>query len=144
MIEAVDSETNVIVDDESLENNKGEFILQFDVTAVDTNMYIQKTAARGAKAAGANYRIIGSDGKAVAAGTATGGLSSSADLDGDYYVIEEGETESFSLMVVYDPATTGFYKMGLIRVNWNDTAAASDTQTPAKPTEDFVTDMMNI
>jgi len=144
MIEYVDEETSLIVDAASSTNNKGEFILQFDVTAVDSDMYVPKTAARGVKVAGANYRIIGSDGKAVAAGTATGGLSSSADVDGDYYVVQEGETESFSLMVVYNPLTAGFYKLGLTRVNWNDTMAAPDMKLPAAPAADFETDNINI
>lgn len=144
-VEFRDESTTLSVNSDATEaDNGGEFVVEFDVVAVDTDMYIAKTAARGAQAAGVNYRIVGPDSKAVGTGTTTASLSSSANTEGAYYVVEEGEAESFTLTVSYDPKVSGFYKMGLLRVNWNDTAAVADQKLAASPVANFQTDALNI
>ncbi len=140
--------TSALVDTNSPDeesDNEGVYTIKFDVTAVDQNVYIPKTASRGvSQTSGVTFRVLGTDGKPVTTGTASGGLSSTADTDGNYFVVSEGDSETFTLTVNYDPETSGFYGVGLTRVNYSATAAKPDAQAVAKPFADFVTDLINI
>jgi hypothetical protein len=139
------SETSKANTDSSLTDDEGIFVIEFDVTAFETDIYIDDNATRGTVESntGVNYTLnVG--GTATTAGSVVATLDSDAELDGARYLVNEGETESFTLTVEFDPNITGSYKLQLYSVNFNDTNADADTQQLATPAEDYDTDSLTI
>jgi len=133
--------------DATTTDDEGVFVIEFDVTAFGSALYINDTVAQDLAmgTAGVNFRIF-SNGSGVASSTAAGVgiLDSDAELSGGYYRIGDGDTESFTLTVEYDPAATGSFKAVLYSVNFNDSQADADTQQVLSPTEDYDTDSLTI
>ena len=71
-------------------------------------------------------------------------LDSSADVVDGRFRIQEGQTETFTLTVVYDPSTTGFYKLQLYTINYNDTSDDPDTYQRALPESRYETESLSI
>jgi hypothetical protein len=95
--------------------------------------------------AGVNFLVQDNTGTQVAAGTSTASLTSTADTDGSRFKVNEGETETFTLTVNYDPTTAGsFFQVQLYSLNFNDSNADPDTQQKATPAADFQTDQISI
>ena len=135
--------------DASTTDNTGEFTIKFDVTAFESDLYVNKTAATGttSTSTGVTYRIYDSDNNIAA--TEVGGLSavltSTADSEGSEFVVRDGETETFTLKVTVNPKTAGFHYVQLYGVNYEFTAAANmEVQQRALPEADFETDSLNI
>jgi hypothetical protein len=139
------SETLKENSDSTTADDEGEFSIEFDVTAFESDVYIDNNALRGLVETntGVNF-IITSAGATVTTGTTTSSLTSSADLDGGRYLVAEGETETFTLTVEFDPLTSGFHALQLYSVNFNDTNADADTQQVTDPASDFDTDEISI
>jgi hypothetical protein len=83
--------------------------------------------------------------------TASDQVSSSADTDGSYYVIREGETEQFTITVVFNPdlGTTALIAVELDSVRFDpdnaaDGASTDDTTYTVPDTEDVETDPISI
>lgn len=133
---------------------RGIYTLKFDVTAFGDAIYIPLGATTGTSSVdtddGLAYAIENSDGNQVAlndAGLAstTAAVSSTASMSGDYYVVNEGSTESFTLTVELTPLADGFFRAQLYGVNFNvGSAAAADTLQQATPTTDFETDYVSL
>jgi hypothetical protein len=132
--------------DTTTADDEGVFVLKFDVTAFETDLWINKTAGFGVTmgTAGANFLVVDSSGVPIVAGTSTAALSSTADTDGTQYKVAEGETETFTLTVNYDPETAGFYHVQLYSLNWATTPINPTEQQLAVPVEDFETDQLSI
>lgn len=135
-------------DDQTAADDEGVFKVVFDVTAFETDIFVNKSAASGTTmgTAGANFLIEDTNGDAVtdAATTSVASLTSTADTEGTRWIVEEGETETFTLTVEYDPSVAGFYQLQLYSFNFNDTNAAPDTAQRALPSEDYETDALSI
>lgn len=134
--------------DATTTDDEGVYVLEFDVTAFNGDLYIDDTTDQGTveNDYGVNY-IITSGGSTIASTTAAGvaTLDSDATLTGGRYKVAEGSTETFTLTVEYDPAATGSFKVQLYSVNFKvDTNAAADTQQLALPAEDFDTASLTI
>jgi hypothetical protein len=131
----VDTKSNGTVDD-----SVGEFTIKFDVTAFEETYYISAT----------NTAVFDID--ILQAGTASTtasysvAVSSTASKDGSSYRIDEGETETFTLVITYEPNYAANYSALLNSVDYGSSALASDDQTPtsASPAEDFETDPVYI
>ncbi len=133
---------------------QGLFTIKFDVTAFEDDMYLPLGATISTSSVDTNdaisYVIENSDGTAQmlnAAGLAstTAAVSSTADTSGAYYLIEEGQTESFTLTVTLTPAADGYFRAQLYGVNYNVTTADNaDTMQTATPASDFETDFVDI
>ena len=141
------SETLKANTDATTTDDEGVYVLEFDVTAFEGDLYIDDSADRASTTlgtAGANF-IITSGGTEVTTGTAVPTLDSDAELDGGRFKVSEGETESFTLTVEFDPASSGSFKVQLYSVNFKlDTNAAPDVQQLALPEEDFDSDSLTI
>ncbi len=140
------SETKDTNSDATTADDTGTFTFEFDVTAFETDVYIPKTAMRSntSAAAGVVYRITNGSGTPVTTGTVTGAMSSTADTSGAYYVVEEGETETFTVTVTYDPTVSGFYALQLQHIHWNSRESTPYTTMPLVPVSDFETDPLAI
>ena len=142
-----DTVTSKANTDATTTDDEGVFVIEFDVTAFGGDLYIDDTTDQGTveNNYGVNY-IVTSNGSTIASTTAAGvaTLDSDAELTGGRYKIAEGETETFTLTVEYDPASSGSFKVQLYSVNFNDTNADADTQQLATPAEDFDTASLTI
>ena len=132
--------------DSDLSDDEGVYTIEFEVTAFETDLYIEDaTPTRGTTESntGANY-VITTGGTATTAGTPVATLDSSAELESGRYLVPEGETETFTLTVEYNPDISGAYKVQLYSVNYNNTNDDADTQQLTTPAEDFDTDSLTI
>ena len=103
-----DSETDLLGQDDTI----GEFVLTFEVTAVEDDFYITSQTATSGEAGideGVVYSVTNATG-----GTVTAILDSTADEDTtDVFTVREGETETFTLTVTVDPAAAAAVRVTL-------------------------------
>jgi hypothetical protein len=110
-------------------DDSGEFIIKFEVTATDSDVYVPRTAGRdftNSKSNGVNFGVYNATYIDVTTGSTTQTLTSTADIEGAYFVVQEGETETFTVIVNFDPATPGFYRVGLKSLNWKSKVTVPD------------------
>lgn len=147
IIELVDTtETLKANSDSSTDDDEGVYVLEFEVTAFNGDLYIDDSAASGTTLGteGVNY-IITSGGSTITTGVRVATLDSDATLTGGRYKVAEGATETFTLTVEFDPAATGAFKVQLHSVNYTvDTNGAPNNQQLALPAEDFDTASLTI
>lgn len=132
--------------DATIDDDEGVYRLRFDVTAFEQDLYLNKNAVRGTASADAGVEyLIASGGSTVLTGTEAASLSSSAGTEGGKFKVAEGETETFTLSVVYDPASSGFFALKLNNINFTDSASGVVfSMQRAIPESDFETDEYNI
>jgi peptidoglycan hydrolase-like protein with peptidoglycan-binding domain len=132
--------------DSTTADDEGVFVLKFDVTAFDEDLYVDKNAARTSAlgTAGVSYLIEDEAGATEASGTSTASLSSTADTENSAFIVREGETETFTLTVNYDPATSGFYQVQIVSLNTDDDSNVGTSQQMALPASDFESDQISI
>lgn len=128
------------------------YTLRFDVTSIDEDAYIFNSVGT-TSTSGVQFNIMqgGSDITSTFTGTTTTSLSSSADLvdtgSNSAWLVEEGSTESFTVQVLIDPATAGFYGVELDVVEFDDETNDTEstyTELTVPDTADFQTDEANI
>jgi hypothetical protein len=128
---------------------RGEYTIRFDVTAFGEDIYIPMGATLSTSSVDTNdgiaYAIENSDGEQLGSPTTNAAVSTTADTSGDFYVVREGQTESFTLTVSFTPGSDGFYRAQLHGVNFNaGSANDADTQQLATPQNDYQTDFVNL
>ncbi|MCB9818072.1 hypothetical protein H6787_01140 [Candidatus Nomurabacteria bacterium] len=140
------TETQKDNSDATTTDDSGTFVLKFDVTAFEADLFINKTAASGTTmgTVGVNYLLTDGSGSVVSVGTPTQSLSSSAKTEGGQYKIAQGETETFTLTVSIDPNATGFYGAQVYSLNFKTSAGNPVTQQKALPAEDYESDPLEI
>jgi peptidoglycan hydrolase-like protein with peptidoglycan-binding domain len=111
-------------------NSYGTYTITFNVTAFEDDIYIRNAAASTTPTVGAAVGIYYDiEGTTWTAGTESVIVSSTADLSGNYFVVDEGETEEFTLTVTLNPATAGTYSVELDAIGHARTAVASTNIT---------------
>lgn len=126
-------------------DNQGRFDIKFDVTAHDSDMYIARTSQRGMSgSAGALVTIEDAQGVVVVTGTMSGTLSSTADVEGNTFRVNEGETKTFTVAITFDPVTSGAYRAQLQGINWNTGGNGGTTFTATTPVVNFETGVLII
>ncbi|MFM2374455.1 MAG: hypothetical protein RLZZ234_450 [Candidatus Parcubacteria bacterium] len=114
IINSIDATQTLMINSDAVRSDDaGKFTMTLDVTGFYTDAYVPSTAVRGVLTtnAGVNFTMVGSTNAAVATGVTTAVLSSTADKINGQYVVREGETETFTLTVTYDPTTAGVYSL---------------------------------
>ncbi len=150
ILEAGDmSETLKTNSDTTTADDQGTFVVKFDVTAFDQDIYVNKSAVESTSTAttqGVNFIVTdGSGVRQVSAGTTTASLSSTADTEGTQYRVNEGETKTFTLTVTFDPTTSGFYGVQAYSFNFDETAGSNPSVWQiALPAEDYESDPLSI
>ena len=141
------NESLKVNDDQDTTDDEGDFSLTFEVTAFESDLYVNPSAFRGtgATTAGVSYTIEDGSGAEIATGTAVDSLTSSAEEEGSgRFLVEEGETETFTLSVEFDPATEGFFQVQLWSLNFNVADADPNTVQRALDESDYETDSLSI
>ncbi len=123
LVEAVSTSASVTTPGDNVSSSYGTYTIKYDVTAIDSDTYIPATAATSGRV-GAEYAVTGSP----FSGSATGVLTSTANLRSGYFLVEEGETETFALTVIVDPDTTGRYRVGLSSIGYATSAKVPDQE----------------
>jgi hypothetical protein len=136
--------------DSTVTDDAGRFTAKFSITANDSDVYVPAVAIDGGIAGtpavwGVGYSISLGDGKESRPGTRTAALSSTADKDGSFFVIPEGETKGFTLSVSFDPLAAGAYQLQLGALNWAPTpSSVGMKQVQFQPAADFKTKLLVI
>jgi hypothetical protein len=143
-LEAVSTSQSVVTPGTSASSTYGSYTIKFDVTAIEDDAYIASTTATSGTV-GVTYAVAGS---ATYAGTQTALLSSTADYvsASGYYVVREGDTETFTLTVTLNPTPAGTFEVDLSSVRFNDsgTFTSSSVFTVDTNNEDYQTDPIYI
>ena len=137
------SEETVLINNvATTSDDLGQFTLKFDATAAGDDITVPAKAAQvGSTTEGVLYQVIdAATGKPAKKGTYTASLFSSADRTGTMYVVNEGETESFTVTVMFDPTVTGMYKVQLVSL----VTSTSGPKFAFKPAADFSSDALMI
>lgn len=128
---------------------EGTYVIEFEVTAFDDDIYVPTGATTATSSftvdKGVAFTMEDGDGDSTGAGTTTTAVASTANKSGSYFVVEQGDTETFTLTINYDPASSGFFRAQLDAVNYKvGEADDADVHLPANPEEDFETDYENL
>lgn len=83
------------------------FTIRFDVTSADNDLFIPTDAGDKGGSPAVDYFFYGDDIYEGGQVTTAGVLTSTADIKGGYYVVEEGDTETFTLTVTVNPSKAG-------------------------------------
>lgn len=109
--------------DSDSEDGVGTFTFEIELTAFEEDVTIATSST--ASGSGFDFSVVG--------GTATSSITvqSDADIEGANYVVEEGSTESFTVVVSVDPAASGSFYVILNDVHYEvDGDAAVHTFQP--------------
>ncbi|MAZ29705.1 hypothetical protein CL655_00260 [bacterium] len=140
LAEDVETSTDTSGDNDTL----GEFTIDFDVTAYDGDFYITDNSAANTGSDGAVFLI---EGPATTTATITSTLTSTGDEDTTgVFTVEDGETETFTLRVTADVATSGDYRVTLRKVYYstNTDGATGAVERALNPVQDYRTDYETI
>nr|HQI26245.1 hypothetical protein [Candidatus Paceibacterota bacterium] len=132
----------------------GLYKIVFDVTAFEDDIYIPTTATAATSSVTTNsgvvYTIEDSTGVAMmlnGAGLASTSAiySATASKSGNYYVVNQGDTKTFTFDVTLTPAEDGYYRAQLYGVNYRvGSAGVANTMQLAVPATDFETSFLYI
>lgn len=121
------------------DNDYATFRVDVKVTAFDQDVFIPMNAVDAF-----TYQILDASTGAVLmdATATTSSVTSTADSQGDYYRVNEGDTEDFSFMATLNPLSSDesrSYRMRLVSIKYNDTEAAPDQTWNALPANMYQT-----
>jgi hypothetical protein len=139
-VEAVSTSQSVTTPGSAAADTYASYTIRFDVSALDDDAYIANLAASTTAAAnGVTFNVNGSPTYVGPNAVAT--LTSSAELDNGYYVVEEGDTETFTLTVTLNPTEPGTYSVELDEIRFADSDTTGDTTFVVDTgNQDFETD----
>lgn len=139
-VEAVGTSQSVTIET-PISSSYGRFVIKYDVTALDSDIYIPQNASVQ-KGVGATYVVLGDP---SFKGSSNASLTSTADLSNGYFLVDEGDSESFYLTVTLDPNSTGSYRVGLTQVGYATSRKTPDsTKTIDTDDRDFQTKAITI
>ena len=124
----VGTDVETTTDTQGQDDTTGIFTIEFDVTALEGDFYINDNAGT-AVTDGVQFRV---DGPGTTT-SATGVLASTADDDSGAFFVAEGETETFTLTVTVDAGTTGLHRVVLTEIWFSetDTGLSGSVEVPS-------------
>jgi peptidoglycan hydrolase-like protein with peptidoglycan-binding domain len=132
------SSSAVVARVDGADNDSAIFKVEVSLKPFNQDAYVDRDAAVSFE-----YEIQDSDGNAVTSQTALdASVQSSADRDGDYFVIEEDESEKLTLTVIFDPLAADegqLYRLQLLGINYADSDTAPDETWDASPESKYRT-----
>lgn len=130
-----------VITGDSVTNDYGTFVIEVEVTAFEQDVYIPIAPVSGM------YTLQDSAGSTSVAGTRSVTLTSTADDDGTYFEITEGDTKTLTLTVTYTPGVANTAsRMVLNKIDFAPTAVSptqSQTTLPASDYRTAVVTMVN-
>lgn len=131
-------EESLLLNDEATDtDNAGQYTFEIELTAWYGDVEVGSVvSAEDATTTDILVSILDSTDAVVASGTVTGVLTSSASSTGDSFVVLEGDTETFTVTVTYDPEVEGSYRAVVNRF----TTSAGDIDLT--PVADYQSDLI--
>jgi len=123
-------------------NPYGVFTIEFDVSAVEDDFYIAPYAALGVNPTTGGAQFAVETAALVTPTTVSAVLDATADEDSSgVFVVREGETETFTLTVVIDPAVAENYRVALEQIFFsnNSNGVTGVTAYELQPANTFKT-----
>jgi peptidoglycan hydrolase-like protein with peptidoglycan-binding domain len=121
-------------------NDYATYVVEVEVTAFEQDAYIAIDDT-----ASFMWSLESAAGVAVTAGTSTAVLTSTADEQGAYFLVNEGETETFTLTVTYIPGVANTAaRVQLDTIEFADTEAVPDQTWTASPDTDYRTAVVTV
>lgn len=139
--ESTDQEV-VVVD--PVGSSYGQYTIEFTVSAIEDDVYISTTSDENAAGdEGVSFSIVGSS---AFSGTSSSFLASTADTSAGFYVVDEGDEETFTLTVTLNPSTSGIFEVDLNTITFNEAASyvTPSIFTIDGDNDDFQTNPINI
>jgi hypothetical protein len=131
----------VSVTNGNIESSYATYTVKFTLEGIDDDVYVATTTAASGTPAGVTYAIEGD----AFAGTQNAVLTSSAKMVDGYYRVAEGKKETFTLTVVLNPDTAGYYRVRLNDIAFSLTPDNADVTTfTVQNNSKFVTDPVYI
>ena len=112
----------------------GTFVIKFEVTAFEEDAWIPLTATAAA-GSGADFHVTGSGASSTATTSANLEVESGTTVTNNRARVTQGQSKEFTLTVVINAATDGFYGVELENVNFATSSSAA-TSTYEVPDED--------
>ena len=126
----------------------GTYTLKFDVTADGDDIFVPKTVASTSAASTTAGVVIDTSINGAFSGTSTASMSTTADSqNANYYVVHDGDTETFTVTYTLDPSATGTFAVGLDQVRFaTDSSTLTGLQTLEidQTKSEFKTDALSI
>lgn len=123
-VEGVSTSQTVVTPGSDASATYGTYTVKFDVTALEEDAYIGTTTATSGTV-GVTYTIGGS----TFTGSESAIISSTADRENGFFVIDEGETETFTLTVTLNPDAAGTFDVRLDTIRFNESASFTGSTT---------------
>ncbi len=123
-VEGVSTSQTVVTPGSDASATYGTYTVKFDVTALEEDAYIGTTTATSGTV-GVTYMIGGS----TFTGSESAIISSTADRENGFFVIDEGETETFTLTVTLNPDAAGTFDVRLDTIRFNESASFTGSTT---------------
>jgi hypothetical protein len=144
-VDFVDDTVTAIENADASTDDEGRFEIEFTVTSFGDDIYLPFGASSTTDlTSGLEFSILNSNNDVVTTGT----YIASFDMDGDdetnSFKVSDGDTETFTLTVTYDPAVSGSYKLRLDDINFATTDAATATDTQDVSDEDVESGTLDI
>ena len=123
-----ESATSNVVSDANGNDEVGTFEFEFDLRSFGSDIYLAQNIKDSI-----DFTVLDGNNNVVATdadlddGNLLGFLQSDGDEEGDYYVIYEDQSETFQVTVTYIANTSGYYKLRLDQVDYNNTTNAADS-----------------
>jgi len=133
------SSVKTVANTQAVNSQLGNFEISFDVTALEEDIYIKKSATQSLNSGGVNFRVDGPSENNV---TAT--LLSDAEEDGGYYLVEEGTSESFVTRVSVTSKVAGSYRVVLESIMYGIDSPNTNNNYVLKPASDFQTKYISL
>ncbi len=135
-----------IVTDSDSDGGIGTFSFEIDVTAFEDDVYIAADSLLASDNVGFDWVVVG--GSAASSATVQS-TADTADVDGgndNYFIVEEGRTETFTITITVDPTSSGSFYVILDDVTFTEDATDADpVQTfDFEPSSEFDTRAVSI
>jgi peptidoglycan hydrolase-like protein with peptidoglycan-binding domain len=137
VVESVDAD---VTTQDLATNDYATYVVEVEVTAFEQDAYFSTTP-------GTSFAYVLENGASVVAvtGSQTVSLTSTADEQGAYFLVNEGETETFTLTVTYVPGVVNTAaRMQLVSTAFAATAVAPTQTWTASPEEDYRTAVVTV
>jgi len=139
-VAAVSTSQSVVTPGDSASATYGTYSIRFKVSALEEDAFIASTTGTSGTV-GVTYTVGGD----TFTGTTSAVLTSTADSENGFYVVDEGDSETFTLTVTLDPSAAGTFDVRLSSIRFNDEGSllGSTTFTVANDS-DYRTDPVYI
>lgn len=140
VVEGLSTSQTVVTPGSDASATYGTYTIRFEVTALEEDAYIATTTGTSGDV-GVTYTIGGM----TFTGSESAVLSSTADRENGFYVVDEGDTETFTLTVTLNPDSAGTFDVRLASIRFNDGASFTGSTTySVENNADFRTDPLYI